>query len=71
MSISYERHRFSAEIISYCGCPYYMFSLSYRDIEEMMLCCDINAAYEAMMRVLQVRPGLCQQTRLPMSKTSG
>jgi putative transposase len=32
----YKRHRFPAEIISHCVWLYYRFSLSYRDVEELM-----------------------------------
>jgi putative transposase len=32
----YKRHRFPAEIISHSVWLYYRFSLSYRDVEELM-----------------------------------
>src|SRR5688500_1040992 len=32
----YKRHRFPAEIISHCVWLYFRFSLSYRDVQEMM-----------------------------------
>jgi putative transposase len=32
----YKRHRFPAEVISHSVWLYYRFSLSYRDIEELM-----------------------------------
>ncbi len=32
----YKRHRFPAEIISHCVWLYFRFSLSYRDVKEMM-----------------------------------
>ena len=32
----YEGHRFPAEIISHCVWLYFRFSLSFRDVEEMM-----------------------------------
>lgn len=32
----YKSHRFPPEIISHCVWLYYRFSLSYRDIEEIM-----------------------------------
>ena len=34
---SYKGFRFPAEIISHCVWLYYRFSLSFRDVEEMML----------------------------------
>jgi hypothetical protein len=33
----YKRYRLPAEIISHCVWLYFRFSLSYRDVEEMML----------------------------------
>ena len=32
----YRRHRFPAEVISHCVWLYFRFSVSYRDVEEMM-----------------------------------
>ena len=32
----YKGHRFPAEIISYCVWLYFRFSLSYRDVEELL-----------------------------------
>ena len=44
----YSRHRFPAEIISYCVWLYYTFPLSYRDIEKMMLYRGIEVTYETI-----------------------
>ena len=44
----YSRHRFPAEIISYCAWLYYTFPLSYRDIEKMMLYRGIEVTYESI-----------------------
>jgi putative transposase len=44
----YSRHRFPAEIIGYCVWLYYTFSLSYRDIEKMMLYRGIEVTYESI-----------------------
>ena len=48
MSSSYKRHRFPAEIISYCVWLYYTFPLTFRDIEKMMLYRGITVTYEAI-----------------------
>jgi putative transposase len=48
MSSSYKRHRFPAEIISYCVWLYYTFPLSFRDIEKMMLYRGIEVTYESI-----------------------
>ena len=44
----YHRHRFPAEIISYCVWLYNSFSLSFRDIEKMMLYRGIEVTYETI-----------------------
>ena len=44
----YFRHRFPAEIISYCVWLYYTFALSYRDGEKMMLYRGIEVTYETI-----------------------
>jgi putative transposase len=44
----YRRHRFSGEIISHCVWLYYRFSLSYRDIEEMMAQRGVRVSYETI-----------------------
>jgi putative transposase len=44
----YYRHRFPAEIISYCIWLYNTFSLSYQDIEKMMLYSGTCVTYEAI-----------------------
>ena len=44
----YRRHRFPGEIISYCVWLYYRFSLSYRDIEELMAQRGVGISYETI-----------------------
>jgi putative transposase len=44
----YKRHRFPAEIISHCVWLYFRFSLSYRDVEEMMLERGVLLSHEAV-----------------------
>ena len=44
----YRRHRFPSEIISRSVWPYFRFSLSYRDIEEIMTVRGIVVPYEAV-----------------------
>ena len=51
MSVSrslYRRHRFPAEIISHCVWLYFRFSISYRDVEEMMLMRGVTLTYETV-----------------------
>lgn len=47
MSI-YKRYRFAPEIISHCVWLYYRFSLSFRDIELMMLEKGVEVTYESI-----------------------
>lgn len=44
----YSRHRFPPEIISHCVWLYNSFSLSFRDIEKMMLYRGIEVTYETI-----------------------
>jgi hypothetical protein len=47
-SPSYKGYRFPAEIISHIVCLYYRFSLSYRDVEELMATRGIVLTYETI-----------------------
>ncbi len=47
-SSPYRRHRFPGEIISYCVWLYYRFSLSYRDIEDLMAQRGVRVSYESI-----------------------
>ena len=44
----YHRRRFPAEIISHCVLLYFRFSLSYRDVEEMMAARGVILTYETL-----------------------
>jgi putative transposase len=44
----YKRHRFPAEIISHSVWLYYRFSLSYRDVEELMAERGVTLSHEAV-----------------------
>ena len=41
----YYRHRFPAEIISHCVWLYFRFSLSFRDVEEMLAMRGVSLSY--------------------------
>jgi hypothetical protein len=47
-SPSYKGYRFPAEIISHALWLYYRFSLSYRDVEELIAECGIVLTYETI-----------------------
>ncbi len=44
----YHGYRFPPEIISYCVWLYFRFSVSYRDIEELMAECGVTVTYETI-----------------------
>lgn len=44
----YHRHRFPTEIISHCVWLYFRFSISYRDVEEMLAMRGISLSYETV-----------------------
>lgn len=44
----YRRHRFPGAIISHCIWLYYRFSLSYRDVEELMAQRGVRVTYETI-----------------------
>jgi putative transposase len=47
-TLLYKRHRFPAEIISHCVWRYFRFSLSYRDVQEMMAERGVIVSHEAV-----------------------
>jgi len=44
----YRRHRFPSDIISHCVWPYFRFSLSFRDVEELMSSRGVSLTYETV-----------------------
>jgi putative transposase len=44
----YKNHRFPAEIISHGVWLYYRFTLSYRDVQELLFERGIDATYKAI-----------------------
>ena len=55
--LSYCRHRFSAEIIQHAIWLYLRFTLSYRDVEELLAERGLEISYETVRRwVLKFRP---------------
>jgi putative transposase len=45
---AYRRHRFPSEVISHCVWLYFRFSISYRDVEEMMAVRGLTLTYETV-----------------------
>jgi putative transposase len=46
--VSYKRHRFPKEVIGHAVWLFYRFTLSYRDVEELLLQRGISVSYEAI-----------------------
>jgi putative transposase len=44
----YHRHRFPVEIISHCVWLYFRFTLSFRDVEEMLAMRGVSLSYETV-----------------------
>ena len=44
----YHRHRFPAEIISHCVSLCFRFSLSFRDVEEILAMRGVSLSYETV-----------------------
>jgi putative transposase len=47
---SYKGHRYPVEIINHCVWLYFRFSLSFREVEELMLVRGVGVSYETIRR---------------------
>src|ERR671917_248199 len=62
--ISYPRHQFPAEIIRHATWLYLRFTLSYRDVEELLAERGIEVSYETVRRwVLKFGPLFARELR--------
>ena len=52
---SYRGYRFPAEIISHCVWLYFRFSLSFRDVQEMMLERGVIVSHECGAQIFAAR----------------
>ena len=50
VSLSYRRHRFPAPIIQHAIWLYLRFTLSYRDVEDLLAERGLNLSYETVRR---------------------
>lgn len=48
MQLSFKRHRFPAEVTRQAVWLYFRFTLSFRDVEEMMAQRGVDVSYEAI-----------------------
>jgi putative transposase len=62
--LSYRRHRFPPEIIQHAIWLYLRFTLSYRDVEELLAERGLNISYETVRRwVLKFGPAIARRLR--------
>src|SRR5436190_18196317 len=62
--LSYRRHRFPAEIIQHAIWLYLRFTLSYRDVEELLAERGLDISYETVRRwVLKFGPLIARRLR--------
>src|SRR5437764_10925070 len=64
VQLSYRRHRFPAEIIQHAIWLYLLFTLSYRDVEELLAERGLDISYETVRRwVLKFGPSIARNLR--------
>src|ERR1700739_3531223 len=69
--LSYRRHRFPASIIQHAVWLYLRFTLSYRDVEELLAERGLDVSYETVRRwVLKFGPLIAQRLRHRRSRPS-
>jgi transposase-like protein len=62
--LRYSRHRFPPEIIQHAIWLYRRFTLSYRDVEELLAERGLDLSYETVRRwVLKFGPGITRRLR--------
>src|SRR2546421_3321199 len=62
--LSYRRHRFPPPIIRHAIWLYLQFTLSYRDVEELLADRGLQVSYETVRRwVLKFGPGIARKLR--------
>src|ERR1700743_33375 len=64
MTISFARHQFPPEIIRHAVWPYVRFTLSYRDVEDLLAERGLDVSYETVRRwVLKFGPLFARELR--------
>ena len=71
--LSYRRHRFPPPIIQHAIWLYLRFTLSYRDVEELLAERGLEVSYETVRRwVLKFGPGFARRLRRsPPARATG
>src|SRR5947209_15949046 len=68
---SYRRHRFPPKIIQHAIWLYLRFTLSYRDVEELLAERGLDISYETVRRwVLKFGPAIARRLRQPRPRPS-
>src|SRR5438128_2962731 len=69
--LSYGRHRFPPAVIQHAIWLYLRFTLSYRDVEDLLAERGLEASYETVRRwVLKFGPGFARRLRRSRSRPS-
>src|SRR6516165_8395078 len=69
--LCYRRHRFPPEIIQHAIWLYLRFTLSYRDVEELLAERGLNISYETVRRwVLKFGPTIARRLRQRRARPS-
>ena len=72
MPISYARHQFPAVVIQHAIWLYVRFTLSYRDVEELLAERGLDVSYETIRRwVLTFGPMIARHLRRRRPKPTG
>ena len=67
--ISYARHRFPSEVICHAVWLYLRFTLSYRDVEDLLAARGLGVSYETIRRwILKFGPAVARNLRLARPK---
>jgi transposase-like protein len=67
--ISYARHRFPSEVICHAVWVYLRFTLSYRDVEDLLAARGLGVSHETIRRwVLKFGPAVARNLRLARPK---
>jgi putative transposase len=70
--ISYVRHRFPPDIICHAVWLYMRFTLSYRDVEDLLAARGLNVSYETVRRwVLKFGPAIARNLRYTRPRPAG
>ena len=70
--LSYRRHRFPPELIQHAIWLYLRFTLSYRDVEELLAQRGLDISYETVRRwVLKFDPAIARRLRQRRPRPSG